>query len=767
MPVLTHTPVHTHLTRHYERNNLALSQLDAATFEAQRASLVEQLNELSQSLQLTDDRVIEQITPILDAIGMELTELDHGTRVCHPDIREQLYHETILGQIEAQFVDYLAHHIKNAWLREEILNDYVNEQLQAHAAKVNELMSVYNDAVAHFDEDSADYDYGGPLYPEHPDIEYFDADACREERHEFVSSIPLDSTKDCMVFLSTVDFEEDGFLGDLLHEWFYDVGAYEDIVDMIDTSTVSPLLLNYVFRRSDFYFEDFDFERPGFLLTQLQANINALSPPKVLTQSPSECIEELLTAAEGKGTIQTLFGSYNDAFEQQNQLEMQRLWYYLVDFCDAFDKEKKKAGDHKLSADSLLAAIVKKYNSIQKEKSDKLSKIIKVLPTDDVTTLAYNDDQQDQPITLNLQACLHTLAYVAKMGHDALTKQGADGKTNVVTAMLCFVVSANGIEGKPTSNKQFITVPLTSDTGAPPIISIDEAFTGEDDTERTIAEGLSLGSAIAQRTADHASEIQDQTRDLLSRLIDTLSISKEKRAEIEKTLQEAPVADPHAQAYYATSDIAKSTEHRHSERSLLRSLKNPAFLSSIIVNILRAIASTKPEGNAFTIYCGAMLLYSYPNSICDPCAISLLGMSQHKSSPFLAGLHASIEASNSEQPMQLSLAKPFNMITIAGSHAVFKTDPQKFMADNHQLPCDSHYPHPPRIWLTQQPTLSIYEFINNDHLSGESGLSMPYHGPLFMSGSFNSKVKTAAKRKEAAKGFASAVSTLNASIMPT
>lgn len=759
------THVFNHLVQHYTNQRYKLGQISLEAINAQKKVLLEELQHLPQRVILPAEAENERLEEILRSLGVQASDTAQGRVINHPLIKEKIYHDSVIGQIEGDFLRHLARLVLANNKAPGEIEKHVEKVKREHQTNFDLAWSDYHDEMSNFEDGDYGYDYNGPILPQQPDIEFFNADAVRQERIDYLESISLETILECKEYLSEITFTPDGFLGDLLHEWFYDVEAYNKIIDVIDCSKISMALLNDIFRGNDFFFPDFDILKDGFLLDILIYEIKILKLESALQLNPEECIRQLLATIPEASDVGNLLQTYNSAVDEQEDLTLQRIWYYLVEFCDTVNGLHNKYYKQKKSPDpsEIWREIEKSYRHVEDKKEHSLKTLIKVLPTDSVEHVSYYDRVRMETITMALHPCFYTLEYIAKQGHGELVKAGGDPKTNVVTAMLCFVVSASTLE---KARKQFIKIPLDFDYSSR-VISMDEAFTGgKDDVERSIAETLQLGSELAGRQAASSESVSEDTIKRIHRLVDTYDISEEDKDLIIQKLKSAPVKQPHAQAYHAESDVSKSTLHRHSERSLHKALGQPENTTKIVVLILKAISDLEISGEeVYTIFCGALLAYSYPNSICDPCGISFLGLLLHSKSPFITEFNRSVAQSNSVGRVKLKIDSNFNITAIAGSGKIFPNDEHaKMLGIHYKYP---HYPigdTPQQIWLSEKEKPWFYEFIDNEEIRKEAGKADPYQGMLFMSGSKAAKIKSQKKKDELEKGFIGVVNNYNTSL---
>jgi len=780
------TPVYHHL-REYFLTRAAAGDV-VADLPRQEDQLIKALKQLMFCINIPTSRLDDGIREIIqETLGFLPVETAAGLNIAItdvPDITDEMYRLTVLGEIEEQLreciVGLLRRHLQD-------VDRYVDELGKEHDQEYTRAWERYNEEFRQFEENLEDgnceYDYDGPVVPEEPDIQSFDREAEIAVRKEDLAKLDLENPA---VILEHVPIESKEFLGDLLHECFEDRELIDAIISNLDFSHLDKEHIRHFLRTKDFYFPGCDILKRGFLLAILIDNVQHDFKFHGHKLDIDSHVEALLKAMVAEPICEELLVQYNAAAVENDNLKLQRVWYYLSVFCGLIEKLIKTSAQKKtdLNIPGVTKQIKKKFEEIQRDHGESLKALIKVFPSDRVDCVFYPgiamETQQHDPscdARLELKPCFHTLELMAREAHAALSKvasaKSEADRTNVVSAMLCFVISVESEEkcrlAGYQSKQVFINVPINVDSNSL-MLSIDEAFQNEHDIETSIGSDLERGTHIAGRMITLPPDEEVEAKRKIQRFIGTLKLSADARAEMCAQIDAAGVAAPAELAYLGSSDIAKSTEHRHSERVLNRVLKAPANIAKIILAIRkRLIELDILEKGTYTIHSGALLVYSYPNSICDPCSISFLALQNSYEQGFLAEF---IKAANTNKEGEVIKLRTrgfnsvtqkqdpneFSMTVIAGSSKVFAKDSYaKLVADRPEAKYVCHVMpqmmlSPPGINLKharkEAANDRFYEYTADSQLHVDDKVKVPYGGLFFMSGSKQSKLSSAKKQTE-------------------
>jgi hypothetical protein len=411
-----------------------------------------------------------------------------------------------------------------------------------------------------------------------------------------------------------------------------------------------------------------------------------------------------------------------------------------------------------------------KKEELDAKQGELLKSLIKVFPTDEVDHLFFpgisEKSEAHYPccdISFPLKPHFHTLEEIARKTYEKLSKiskKDDKEKTNVVSAVLCFVISTEPEEtvDKRALKQTFITVPINFDSYGTMVLSIDEVFKDSNDKEGSIGDDLEAGKRVARCNAALSVGEETDSKEKIIRHLTTLDLG-EKAAEIFQLIRTAKVKEPEKIRYLNSNDVTKSTEHNHSERVLIRALKEPKNIVQIIEEIKRVVKSETKLRGTFTVHSGALLVCSYPNSVCDECGVSFLALQNSYERGFLAEFVKIANTNNSKKDDVKLRTRGFNasaceqntsefaVTVIASSNKVFQKDAcSKLIASNPEAkyPCrEMSYPFASKgINLRRKKSTNcIYEYIEGSTLHRDYVVSVPYAGTVCMSGSKKSKLK--------------------------
>lgn len=760
-----HTLVHYHLREHLETLTLPTQSTDAIPQE--QGLLINAIRRLSATISIPRSNIDETVELVLQAsFGEPPTITQDGFYADISDIpviSDELYELTVMGRLEANLREYIVDTLRGHLTK---IEDSIDEAQKDHNDFYERIWTEYYEALSEFEEGDLGYDYDGPIYPEEPTIMPFHRETAIANREEELSLIDLE---DPAVILAEVPVQK-GHLGDMLHEHFEDCEYIDDIVDALDFTALSRAHITHFLRTVDIFFPDTDILKRGFLTDILIDHIEHEFAKKRGKVDIDIYIGELFCALEKDNDSVLLLEQYNEGAKNNDDLVLQRLWFYLSELTNLLVRQIHS--EKTLDTDALARNVNRRYAALRHEKESSLNALIKVFPKDSVDSLYFPAQSADNrghypshDVQLHLKPIFHTLELVARETHVALTKQVAEKssvrKTNVVSAMMSFVVSTQAdhvleSSGCP-SRMRFINVPLNFDYGTE-IVSFDQAFSSDDDIERSISLDLENGAKIARRPVTLSEDQSIAAKQQMMRLIETLGMDHDKKEQMLSQISEAEIAKPDALGYLTTSDVTKSTEHRHSERVLNRALKKTENVKKIIDRLREGLKLVGVDMGTYTIHSGALLVYSYPNSICDPCSISFLALQNSYEKGFLASFVEQANTKEEGATVQLRTRgfnqdtmkqdpSEFGITVIAGSSSVFsKDDYAKLIVHRpeakftcHQMPYTFAKPGI-NLFSSASQGDRLFEYTAGSSLHNDDAITVPYNGRMFMSGSKQSKL---------------------------
>lgn len=769
--------IYGHLLDFLKRQGAAL--LDEEEMTQEKNNLVVELKKLALQISIPelrlDDAVVENIRIVP---GIELTTTLFGLKVdlsnCSEDVRNRLYDLTVYGEMEAilrgNIVDSLKQHLEN-------VEGYVDNVEKLHELSFEKSLETYQQMIDDCSEGAFGYEYEGKNIPDKPIYYPFEREVTITARKDYLNG--LDLSDGSVVLREALIPPSD--ISDMLHQEFESLDMVDDIIANLSFDHLNEQAITHMLRSKVFHFPYCDVMSRGFLSKVILNNIEVGFVDERLSENHRDVVITMLTAMSKHQKLSKILNCYKEAVEKNDNLSLQKCWFYLHRFISFLSSEMLKDKFYGEDLPNKLEGIRRSFKDKHKKV---LGTLVKVFPADEVNHLLYpglpdpllfqtpHDQLPYYPhadATLLLNPYFHILESTARKCHEALVKiageESKSSKTNVVTAMISFVVSmkpdASLTQSAPACERKFITIPVDFDYKSP-ILSFDledAVFKDDNDVQTSIGSSLQRGHEMTGRDFILSADDAKSAKDKLLRMMQALDLPN--IAKISAMISDAEIAEPVNLAYQVTSDVAKSTEHRHSERVLIRALKEPANLEKIVNSLRDHLSQFKLlENGIFTIHSGALLLYSYPNSICDPCSISLVSLQDFHDDSFLKLL---IEEINKPADMPIGFrTRGYNSITqqqaedefgvtiIAGSKDVFAKDPYAQLV-NHRPEAKytcydfSFFPKTPGINLRYKNGARgnnrLYEYTAGSqlHVSDEIDVAAPYSGRVFMSGAKKSK----------------------------
>lgn len=667
-----------------------------------KQQLIQALEELTYKIVIPSSRLDSTIIKILkDDLKIENIETDRDIVI---DIREiettkisrRIYDLTVMGTIEKflqeMIVDDLRSHLLST-----IESEY--QRLEMH---YDDIWQEYQRELDDFSDGDYGYEYEGPIQPEAPTLRLPRKEDFIAEELEALD-VDLNNPRDIYRVVPV----QKGLMGDLLHQYFYDADFVDDILLHLNLEKVSRDNIIHMLRTKDLYFFDCDICQRKFLLNILIDNIEHDFNEDYFGMTAEHMAKLFMAAAVKIPALKSELDNYNVAIENNDVLAAQKIWLVLANLCQYL--ERQVSANKNVEHEHIAPELERQYLTFRERHNNDIETLVKVFPADKSNCLYFpnvtepvmaeryfSKYQQDyyrcDSASLPLEPYFYMLYSIAQQSHTALvnavtskTKKGTVKKTNIVTGMLSFAVSLRSEEqilsGKK-DKRRFVTVPLELKYPKKLLSKdySDGVFSDNNDFETSIAQDLQLGSQVAGRSADMSEERESDARKLMMRLIGTLDLSDEKKSEFFTSINEAAMATPVALKYFTDPDVAKSTEGNHSERILLRALKEPDNIDIILQHLYMALTELGVFSmGTYIIHTSALVIYSYPNSICDPCALSLLAAQNSYDAGFLKEF---IEQANKLSINNIRFrtrgfgqdSTLFNLSVVAASYSIFTKD---------------------------------------------------------------------------------------------
>lgn len=776
---LKETPFYYYLVNYYKQLNDI--KIEPNQLEQNKNLLIKRLNTLSEKVIIPSSQLDDLIQDTVEQYHLPIADTNHGVIISLPPNASSsaAYKLSIIGEIEnslRQYVlDTLATYMKSSEYVEKKLDacekEYENEQDRAQEE--------YDDQMNNFEDGDDGYDYDGPIRPSSLNMVPFDREAAR---NALINQIEEDIADNPQIVLEEIEVEA-GLLGDMLSEHFINCDFIEDIIEKLDLSNLDEQVIIRILRRMSFNFPDCDIRKEGFLLKILKDNIKNRFIQEVHDYNFFELAETFIRSCVNSGLI-NLIREFNSAYTENDNLTQQKIWLKLQPFCEKIlpgknantstNTSKKKTRSFSQEFKKIVS------NESYQEVAKKANALVKVFPHHNSETLFFPGilEQKEEYYPsfdshLLLRPIFETLKSVAESAHKRLVEIGKAAKvekTNVVTAMLAFVVSMDtdakiNQTGEP-GVRQFICVPIQLNQKEL-ILSLDEKdeiFNTANSFKDFIGEERQKGFDVAGRTIEISSSQADSAKETILNLLSTLDIDDAKFREIEQTITTAAITKPVKFEYLTASDIQQSTEYNHSERVLLYVLKKPEYVAEIIARLKDRFLSVKGqskecEKGVYTIHSAALLMYSYPNSICDECTMGILALQNSHERGFLQEFIQQINHPVALPPLfrtrgydsvnKIFDPTEFCITTIAASEEVFKKDEYAKLVEKRpeaRLTCQKmpFLFFDAGINLRFKPKLNkhnrFYEFVHSK--IGATKPPFNYQGHIFMSGSKQRKLKS-------------------------
>ncbi len=764
---LDYTPFYKYLRKYFQQR--AADIVDAAVVSNYQDKILSEFPRLMRIIQIPSSELDESIAEILAILEISFDETLKGYELPLPDMlleqldernARKLYELTVIGKLEAalqnavrkSLVEYIQG-TDNYSLQQKIYD----EQLAEYEAQ----WAAYEERMATFEDGDEGHDYDGPVQPEKPNILYPEI---RRIRRALAAEYTADVLADVEQLLTYMTLSE-GLLGDILYNRF-SVHMVEEIIAALNCAhlNLEPQRVSAILKSIDYQFPDIDITKPGFLIDIFKLNFKDSFTKTYLNYDIDSIFKAVIAHLADSPLIDSV-REYNDAAKRNDSLAQQKIWLKLQPTVDLVFQKTRQQDKKKNNALNQEITTAKQQAQTRKD----IDALIKVFPTDQCDHIVYKPSI-GVPIEQPLRPIFKTLYSIARGTHELIVANSAKKeteKTNVVAAMLSFVV---GIELAGAENRKkpakivYVNIPIVLDY--PSLLlsrdAADKVFSGDGEFTRSVAEDRQRGAEIVgkQPKIDVASTAVEAKHILLT-LIGSLSCDNEAlRAQIDA----ATVTNPIQLEHVMKKDVQKSTETFHSERIYLHALKQPGNLQRIFASLRQNLQSCLNVKNlapgTYVIYSANLILYSYPNTVCDECSVSFIGMQNSHEQGFIRCftdvVHNPQSQSAGQPQFKINGYDPvshkidprlFHVTVIAAAHQIFKNDAHSKLVtakpDAKLLCMDPNLlsAHPGVIVpeVSAYSSKHIYEFVETK--VQESLEQVPYAGFIAMSGTKEGKLK--------------------------
>ncbi len=723
----TYRDLHEHMNRFNTFTSPAKQEI-----AAEKKKLKDTIDTLDTLIFIGNGTLAADEKALLEKHGFEIPKKNESPFIdiadCEGEAYRELFPLTVAGKIEHTLVDKLRQ------FELDTIDEWVTVQEEMHNASDGQKWESYNQDQQYAENnlDSLEWGDGGRIYPEPPSSDEFDRDASEEEREEALKGM----TEEDMCELVPA-----GDIAEYFYQEFFSDDCIADITEAINTLGINSPRINHFLHSLDTQFNFQLLQKDYFLTATLKNNVDLYFGKKHKKINAKYLAKKLITALASQQDNKPLLDAYESAAAKNDSLGKQQWWPFFAELAYiAIGSIKKletlpKRVEHRLSA-------LRKKDSWKK----RLPTLIKVFPNDQVRQLCYRD--ANFPLSPSFQR----LAFANAHFHKALchTKSALES-TNVIAATLVFAFVKEHAEGgapkKMKRDVEFLEVDLTLSEYDVPVLSIDEVFANKAQEEACIAASLSLGTKITKRPNPLVEEKASLATEQIARMVATLDLPN--KAELLKAIASADIADPEALQYHMSSKNMKETKHRHSERVLIGALNNPKNAVVITHLIRAALAKKHSKGGLFAILSTALLVHSYRNSVCDPCALSLISLQNTHDGGFLKHLADALNTHEHQSPIILKTndynkgkqdPNAFALTVVAASHSIFAQDFHgKVLAEKIEFRTTCRHstgnPEPGINLENPANRRGLFEFAEGSELHKGSKSQAPYKGVFCMSGS--------------------------------
>gem|GEM_PF-3909517 len=804
----TSSPFYNYLKDHFIREQKLVSSKDEV--QNTKQFLLTEIMRLAKTI-VIEDEVEPKIRNIFDELKLEIKTTPLGIELTPAQLDEdEIYALTPIGEIEILLQKNIAVFLRGFLFMQELPQELKSAQEDFKEAEHQyyDAWDEYNEASKDYEEgEYEEYDYEGPIAPQIPKIaspDPVDEDKVAKKLRTELVQAPISE------LLEKIAIEE-GVLGDLLYNAFNDMELLDDLVKnllkiiSVNKTNIDPKLIENILRNMNLYFSDIDITQRGFFLKIFKKSIRAESEFKeVYSQSKvTQVIQDFFYGIARHPELIQAARRFNNAAQFNDNLIMQKSWLELLPFAQrtleySENQKKKKQPGAQLTRSLSMEFLHQKGNEKFKETQEKIKKLCKIFPSDQCDFLYYPGILEDDPrhnypaveARLAIMPIFKTLRYFSQQTHQLIVKNGKNGAetTNTVAAMLSFVVSTLPLsqekklvaEGKADLiRRQFINIPILLDY-KPRLLSVDSkdgVFADSQALLTSVAKDNQVAANVLGITVDKLPAKQKKAQDMLENILGTLNLPPERKAEMLKEIRAAAVEKPVELDAYLKVGVQSSTEINHSERVFFHALKQPKNIQKILqqlegqlrkeilaaADLLAKSPSKAPSSDldTYTIHAVVLFLFSYPNSVCQPCGLGVIACQTPSQAPpgFMqqlihfvnqppGGTRRYFRTRGYDEKKKQQDFKEFNLTTIAASEEIFPNDLQGQLMKSRPKG---------RFHCRESMTLNAKLGINIKHnpgleqndrfyeyLEAQVAYSLPlvpFEGHLFMSGSKLGKLR--------------------------
>lgn len=470
----------------------------------------------------------------------------------------------------------------------------------------------------------------------------------------------------------------------------------------------------------------------------------------------NELVSTSLKALAANEKSNSLSREYIKAAENYDILGLQRTWMQIVPLLEKMmSKDPIKEIQKTVEQKGYL------------KKSEKIKKFYKIYPSDQTDELMYPSSKKNRKsVSQPLKPIFDMLSAVGRNVKTIVDKASSkDKSTNIVSAMLSFVVSTEPQHKGGKHERKFINVPLVFEYSNS-ILSKDEkdgVFKNPDEFYRSTAADQQLGGEIIGLPYNTTSLQEKKTETILDtvRLLEGIKWANDEQKKSLNALMEAAKVLPFEENYYykaeleLKSKIDKDQEYNHSERVLFHALKQLDNVKKIVQlfkeELQKALSITALVKGKYKVYAGALIMASIPNTICKECSVGIIALQNSYEDGFLDLLIKEFNASQEFKTRGYDDSKKdptkFGISTVVVAERKFCSQ-SKFIANYPAARLAlklsiNVFDKKDAINLNFSKTANnrnfFYEYVNPAFKEQNNQQLLSFKGQTYMSGSINSK----------------------------
>jgi hypothetical protein len=563
----------------------------------------------------------------------------------------------------------------------ETLSNRENDRIRDIESFYDKQYEEYREECQRLDDDpdSAEWDYDGPIYPstppEYPLINAFYTHSSNflPEGHSPSALIKFYKEDSCGLVQPYSLVQACGGnnkLKVIAHQYAeYDMEIFEEVLDAVDCEQLGldRDIGAYILRKT---FLDHDYYPNEILEGRFTYKVFARFTDELLTKNedapadsfdlPSlkqfaEDIQSNFVQAYEKGYLKDLQMRFNDAYYRHDWVEVQKLWPVFTKFqcllnsTEEYRKISEKHPGFRPQTKGSHFALENRPTDYQ-DLLDKAWKSYETRANDhyyrvylshDTHTLKYSSARHPEKDTsISLIDLLGELESVGRTIGSTLKENGDKG-TNIITPILCFVVTDKPHKKDGGHKRIFIPVSLE--------------FSSEDKKHL------------------HSKDYQDGTFTIPDEAVKDEYLKQQANI----SYQAGATIMKRGNGIETDISLDKNEKLYHSERVLLESLGKQENIDQIVRLLeqeLKKYIRQDLESGKYKVYAVALLTYS-TNSICNYCTPSLIALQNSHADGFLKALsqalnaHPSFKTRGFCRETNVQLSTKFPMLTIAATDA--------------------------------------------------------------------------------------------------